>query len=272
MGQYHQFMNFDKKEILVPSSLRKLMEWSYQKNDLVLSVEELMKDRWKGDRVLVIGDYVDEFYENEKSSEILNAIRKENSKEDEENIYFYKYKELKPKSYSDNHIASRYIYNHNKNQYIDLKKQPVQWLVYEQKNNCVYGAKIHPLSLLLSCCNGAGGGDYWGKNEDYVGEWINDSSSLEFSSKPLSLEYEELNIVFDLEKGNDDNLSRIVDYMLEMKEIKSMDEERLNSIKFDKSFYLTNEEKNKILLLFKEKNKLNDLEKENNNEDMELEI
>ena len=86
----------------------------YQKNDLILSAEELIKDRWKGDRFLVIGDYVDEFYENKKSSEILAQIRKENSRENDENIYYYKYKELKPKSYSENHIASRYINNHNK--------------------------------------------------------------------------------------------------------------------------------------------------------------
>jgi len=269
MGQYHKFMNFDKKEILISIPLRKLMEWSYQKNDLILSAEELIKDRWKGDRVLVIGDYVDEFYENKKSSEILAQIRKENSRENDENIYYYKYKEIKPKSYSENHIASRYIYNHNKKQYIDLKKQPVQWLVYEQNNNCIYGAKIHPLSLLLSCCNGSGGGDYWGKNEEYVGEWINDSSSLEFSSKLLPLEYEELNIIFDLEKENDDNLNRIVTYMSEMKELESIDKEKLKNIKFDKSFYLTNEEKDEIISAFLEKNKDNNKKLEN---EIELEI
>ena len=75
MGQYHKFMNFDKKEILEPPSFRKLMEWSYQENEYMLHLENLLKTSWKGDRVLVIGDYVNEYYDGEYSSEVLNKIR-----------------------------------------------------------------------------------------------------------------------------------------------------------------------------------------------------
>ena len=50
MGQYHKFMNFDKKEVYSPNFLRKLTEWSYQSNDYMLDVEELLKTSWKGDR------------------------------------------------------------------------------------------------------------------------------------------------------------------------------------------------------------------------------
>ena len=63
MGQYHKFMNFDKKEILNPPGLLKLMEWSYQQNEYMLQIENLLKTSWKGDRVLVIGDYADDFYD-----------------------------------------------------------------------------------------------------------------------------------------------------------------------------------------------------------------
>ena len=55
MGQYHKFMNFDKKEILNPPGPLKLMEWSYQQNEYMLQIENLLKTSWKGDRVLVIG-------------------------------------------------------------------------------------------------------------------------------------------------------------------------------------------------------------------------
>ena len=43
MGQYHKFMNFDKKEILNPPGLLKLMEWSYQQNEYMLQIENLLK-------------------------------------------------------------------------------------------------------------------------------------------------------------------------------------------------------------------------------------
>lgn len=253
MGQYHQFMNFDKKEILQSSYGIKLMEWSYQKNDLLLQVEELLKSRWKGDRVLVVGDYVDEFYDNSKASKLLKNIRNENSQEQTENIYYYQYKELKNKVYPDKHLASRYIYNHNKKEYVDLKRQPVQWIYYEPKENRIYGAKIHPLSLLLSCSNGAGGGDYRGKNEGYVGEWIEDSSSLEFLSEPLNVDYEELDVVFDENKEIEDNISRIVGYMLDLRDLESVNEETLKKIEFDNSFYFTQEEKQKVISLVLER-------------------
>ena len=78
MGQYHQFMNFDKKEVYSPKFLRKLTEWSYQRNDYMLEVEELLKTSWKGDRVFVVGDYVSDFYANSEHSDILLQIRNEN--------------------------------------------------------------------------------------------------------------------------------------------------------------------------------------------------
>lgn len=34
--------------------------------------------------------------------------------------------------------------------------------------------KIHPLPLLLACSCGGGGGDYKGRNEIFVSEWVGD--------------------------------------------------------------------------------------------------
>lgn len=121
MGQYHKFMNFDKKEFLNPPGLLKLMEWSYQQNEYMLQIENLLKTSWKGDRVLVIGDYADDFYEGEYSSELLKTIREENKEYGLHNIYDYPYKELKNTSFYSNRLPSRYIYNDSIKEYIDLK-------------------------------------------------------------------------------------------------------------------------------------------------------
>ena len=111
MGQYHQFMNFDKKEVYSPKFLRKLTEWSYQRNDYMLEVEELLKTSWKGDRVFVVGDYVSDFYDNSEHSDILLQIRKENPNYRNRSIYDYPYKEVEVNT---NHkIPYRYIYNHS---------------------------------------------------------------------------------------------------------------------------------------------------------------
>ena len=172
MGQYHKFMNFDKKEVLSPQGFLKLMEWSYQQNEYMLQIENLLKTSWKGDRILVIGDYAPDFYENSYSSELLKNIREENEEYQCNNIYSYPYKELKNTSFYSNRLPSRYIYNDSMKEYIDLKKQPLQWVVYDENINLIDGAKIHPLSLVLSCCNGAGGGDYYASNNSDVGCWI----------------------------------------------------------------------------------------------------
>ena len=68
----------------------------------------------KGDRVLVIGDYADDFYEGEYSSELLKTIREENKEYGLHNIYDYPYKELKNTSFYSNRLPSRYIYNDSK--------------------------------------------------------------------------------------------------------------------------------------------------------------
>ena len=125
MGQYHKFMNFDKKEILNPPGLLKLMEWSYQQNEYMLQIENLLKTSWKGDRVLVIGDYADDFYEGEYSSELLKTIREENKEYGLHNIYDYPYKELKNTSFYSNRLPSRYIYNDSIKEYIDLKDKRI---------------------------------------------------------------------------------------------------------------------------------------------------
>lgn len=240
MGQYHKFMNFDKKQVIEPTSFRKLMEWNYQTNEYLLSVERLLKTSWKGDNVLVVGDYVDDFYNDEQSKELFQKIIKENKEYNSYNIYDYPYKEINVSEI--NNLPTRYIYNHNKKQYVDLKKQPIQWIYYNEETNCIFGTKIHPLGLLLSCSNGAGGGDYFALNYEYVGNWINDSKCLELSDTLLNKNYKEFKIKFDENKSKKSNNAKLIEYLS-----KNIDEENLKNITFSSSLFLTDSEKKYII-------------------------
>ena len=245
MGQYHKFMNFDKKEILEPPGFRKLMEWSYQENEYMLHLENLLKTSWKGDRVLVIGDYVNEYYDGEYSSEVLSKIREENKEYNIENIYHYPYKEIRCSSFYANRLPSRYIYNTETKEYIDIKKQPLQWIGYDENLNLIVGRKIHPLSLVLSCSNGAGGGDYYSKNDYMIGCWINNSNKIILSENILDADYKELNLIFNEFAPKENNTELLIDFI--SKEFKLEDLKKVEKLKFASSFFLTEEEKNNII-------------------------
>ena len=222
MGQYHKFMNFDKKEILEPPSFRKLMEWSYQENEYMLHLENLLKTSWKGDRVLVIGDYVNEYYDGEYSSE-----------------------EIRCSSFYANRLPSRYIYNTETKEYIDIKKQPLQWIGYDENLNLIVGRKIHPLSLVLSCSNGAGGGDYYSKNDYMIGCWINNSNKIILSKNILDGDYKELTLIFNEFAPKENNTELLIDFI--SKKFKLEDLKKVEKLKFASSFFLTEEEKNNII-------------------------
>jgi hypothetical protein len=62
MGQYYEIVNIDKREYLDPHTMgcgAKLMEWSYNRTEISLALMNLLADRWKGDRVYVVGDYAE---------------------------------------------------------------------------------------------------------------------------------------------------------------------------------------------------------------------
>ncbi len=245
MGQYHKFMNFDKKEILEPPGVLKLMEWSYQRNEYMLQIENLLKTTWKGDRVLVIGDYAPDFYEEEYSSNLLKNIREENKDYNVNNIYHYPYKIIENSSFYSNRLPSRYIYNDTLKEYIDLKKQPIQWVCYDENLNLIDGNKIHPLSLVLSCCNGAGGGDYYAENIEQVGCWAETSGSLRLSDELLDLDYKEANLIFNEFSKKKDNVEIIIDYVTENFTIDNI--KKVENLKFPPSFFLDENDKAKII-------------------------
>lgn len=167
MGQYFKFINFDKKEQVSPydyDNLAKVMEHSYQGNAFIYAVEQLMKTAWKGDRVLYVGDYVDEYYDNSEYGKTLKELVQET---DTYVLYQVPFKEIKNVEIPQEPIATRYIVNHNTKEYIDLKDQPIQYMYHDSNSNILYSTKIHPLSLMLCASNGAGG-SYYGINQEYV--------------------------------------------------------------------------------------------------------
>lgn len=65
-----------------------------------------------------------------------------------------------------------YLWNKTKNEYLDMKEY-----IMENKEQMPMSLEVkcvHPLPLLTSIGNGAGGGDYFGTDEEYVGSWACD--------------------------------------------------------------------------------------------------
>lgn len=193
MGQYYLIANMDKKEYIESNRFLKLMEWSYNRNPVVLKLEELLHEQWKGDRVYVIGDYADS--ENfGYHTDIVKKLEKEFLNEDESSLYFHIANHFKNVEYDENiHNDYRYIFNHNKKQYVDMEHCPLEMMLGAFKDHGKwYHATIAPLPLLLALGNGLGGGDYFGNNKYLVGSWVEDSRHLEISEKMLFPEYKEL--------------------------------------------------------------------------------
>lgn len=194
MGQYYIIANMDKKEFLHPHRYdngMKLMEWSYENNYLVNTMLNLMKNKWKGDRVYVIGDYADMTVYGENDMLWHDTLEK---LEAEFGVHDGDYENY-PDSYSLHEVAYktfkhigkaktraektsvRYLYNHAKKQVVDLmdcEEDP-------------WGYTIAPISLLLAIGNDRGGGDFHEgcRGYEHVGEWVSTSSSIEVSAKPL---------------------------------------------------------------------------------------
>ena len=240
MGQYYKVVNIDKKEYMYSDGGIKLMEWSYNRNPLVLNIMKKLANEWKGDRVFVVGDYalsgdrIDrDNNEKDYDYDLLEKIEKELDIYDREDggypitIYHFadkNYQEIKLENIKDEEY--KYIYNHKRKEFINLDHCPLAWL-YKEKNNYVQ-VKIAPISLLLALGNGMGGGDYWSNNENLVGKYINEVQDLEITKEPLNIDYTEFRPEFyegvyipyneipneiNLEKNKEKLVKEIVDFI-----------------------------------------------------------
>ena len=232
MGQYYKVINLDKKEYMRPEYGLKLMEWSYNRNSLILNLMKKLANEWKGDRVYVVGDYAvseddDESYDYKKLVEIekeLGIYKEEDSEGYSISLYNYAddnfkkipLKEIKNEEY-------KYIYNHNKKQFIDLEHCPLDWL-YKSDNDKLIEVKIAPISLLLALGNGRGGGDYCSNNLSLGGNYLEDVQNLEITKEPLDNNYKEFRPEFY--EGEYIPYPKIQDYIKLQEE--KLKEEKLN--------------------------------------------
>lgn len=169
MGQYYNFINIDKKEKCDRSmSFAKLTEHSYVGNEYCNDILSLLSDKWKGDRVIHVGDYA-EGNDRTTTRDLIARIEKENDIETTVYDWGYSFKEVEPSKVNE---KIRYVYNLDKKEYIDLIKQPIQWCCYYDDK--ISFAKFNAFALLTGCGNEQGGGDYFEINKKRVGYWAGD--------------------------------------------------------------------------------------------------
>ena len=129
----------------------KLMEHSYLKNPYVNAIEYLLSPDgpfWKS-RLVWAGDYAD------------------TEPDEKENLHHFAYKQedkMWPVRIKEDIREFRYVVNHTKKIYIDKS---------------LIENHIHPLPILTSEGNGAGGGDFRGTGEEFAGRWARDVISVE---------------------------------------------------------------------------------------------
>lgn len=251
MGQYYKFMNIDKKQRCDRNKhMLKLLEHSYIENEYCMDILSLLNDEWKGNRVLHVGDYA-EGTDGTTTCKIIGQIEKDY--ELEKTVYHWQdtFEDIEPNKVNQ---RIRYVYNLDKKEYIDLVKQPLQWIWLEK--NKLHFSKINSFALLIGCGNEQGGGDYRLVNRLQVGSWAGDHF---VSSDSLLEEYkdfkennyifnEELRISKNRRKYNKRNEKVILAY--EEKEfLDYLNRIRKNyDVEIDKlkiqSNYLTNNERN----------------------------
>ena len=134
----------------------KLMEHSYLNNPFVSAFEYQIScdGPFYMSRVVWAGDYA----EKEPSGKSLYEMASEIQDDEHSKL-------CKPPSKDTS--CYRYIVNHTKKLYIDKTK--------------LSKGDIHPLPLLISEGNAAGGADYSGRDEELCGTWARDLLSLERS-------------------------------------------------------------------------------------------
>ena len=192
MGQYYKVIILaDNMEIIRvwinPSSYNtgnKLMEHSYLNNKFMNAIEYLISinGMFYKSRIIWTGDYADaingEVNEDGEDMNLYHIVEEQYGK----NITPY----INEK-FIENMSRYRYIVNHTKKLYIDKQK------CNKDNNEFI----IHPLSLLVTDkCNGRGGGDYMGVNEELCGTWARDIISVEKSIDTL-IDYIELECNFE---------------------------------------------------------------------------
>ena len=207
MGQYYRILNLDKKEYLSSYDYdcgAKMMESAYiatnlKTNGYMSALSYLIDNQWKGDRVIMLGDYATlDWAENTPTqidAQFLANLKDEFPfiQEKDEDGYLINLIDCDEHGFIKSNIKSnkkvkRYLCNNATKQYIDLNNLPIDYTYKDNDGTTKYG-HIYPLPILISVGNGLGLGDYSSNNDELAGTWANTSDSIFFgTSKPKDFE------------------------------------------------------------------------------------
>ena len=171
----------------------KLMEHSYHSSKMVQAAEYLLSPygMFYKSPVVWAGDYADEEPQEDMGNLYHCICDKDKYPENDSKGW------ITAAPHSFNTEEYPYIVNHTKKVYMNKYMQ--EETEYESDDDGVVNgvvnrtSRIHPLPILTSEGNGAGGGDYRGKNEIEAGSWARDVISVEKEPPPS---YQEVNILF----------------------------------------------------------------------------
>lgn len=194
MGQYYLVANIDKRERLCINGKKiggKLMEIALERES-VNAILNQMAGAWKGDLVLLVGDYAYQGTSNDNYYKLYRQLESKFHLVD--SLYDYVYEKFRRIDGDTADVGLRFIYNHSQKNYIDLRHCP----------QCCDGKdwrqeSISPLPILIAMGNGLGGGDYGNSdNEHLAGSWCESISTVEITIEPKDeLGYEEFRPDFD---------------------------------------------------------------------------
>ena len=198
MGQYYDVINLDKREKLkltddeIDISCSKLQEY-IMASWYEFAIQNLLVGRWKGDNVILLGDYANKDFERCEryypeffpvtTYYLIQRIKQEYDLDSMENDIY----DWPVIDYDSSSHGYRYVYNHLAKQFLDYDH------IFEYA--CEHDSfAYYPLILLLAVGNGCGMGDYTYANQELVGSWAMSSRYIEMSKTPLNLkEYKEFN-------------------------------------------------------------------------------
>ena len=203
MGQHYAVVNIDKREYFNAHDFGcelELMSWATKTNQCNLALLNLMADRWKGDRVYVVGNLAQADDISDPCYPTLDAINKELHIKGMQGYYVNKgvtqvfnvsLYDVVDESFThinefpeEKHI--HYIYNTKTKQFLCLEHANAIRAEAKIINNRVKVSipQYASLALLLTMGNGRGEGDYYPSDtetESLVGSWCQYSQDLVLS-------------------------------------------------------------------------------------------
>lgn len=178
MGQYYELVNENEKARVSPritEDFVKLMEFSYVYNMFVLEILNKLKNEWYGNKVGLVGDYADE---DEKYPVEEYPLLKANDPSWNTNRFFEGYTHEhwlgtaeKREAFVKDHVA------------VNLTKK--EWIELTPQEETYDAWGISKLSLLIACGNQRGGGDYYGREAEKVGDWAFDEIGVVAKDDPI---------------------------------------------------------------------------------------